>query len=144
MDQRTPVGVFVGDPEATPSTRLVNARGTVLLSKREEDVTRCLAAGLANREIAKELKISPNTVKNYLFRIFNKLGVSSRIEVVLYAASQTRRDRNAPNGFDLSHEPSGRTGNFQSSRMATPAFIKAKISSPEIAISQPKSLRREA
>jgi DNA-binding NarL/FixJ family response regulator len=91
--------------EATPSTRLVNARGTVLLSKREEDVTRCLAAGLANREIAKELKISPNTVKNYLFRIFNKLGVSSRIEVVLYAASQTRRDRNAPNGFNLSPIP---------------------------------------
>ena len=95
VDQRTPVGVFVGHPRVSPSTPSVNARGTAPLSKREEDVTRCLAAGLANREIAKELKISPNTVKNYLFRIFNKLGVSSRIEVVLYAASQTRRDRNA-------------------------------------------------
>jgi two-component system, NarL family, nitrate/nitrite response regulator NarL len=67
--------------------RLVNAHGVELLSKREQDVTRCLAAGLTNREIARELKISHNTVKNYLFRIFNKLGVSSRVEVVIYAAS---------------------------------------------------------
>ena len=78
--------------DAAPSTRLVNAQGAALLSKREEDVTRCLVAGLTNRAIARELKISQNTVKNYLFRIFNKLGVSSRIEVVLYAASQRRGD----------------------------------------------------
>lgn len=96
--------------EAAPSTRLVNAQGTVLLSKREEDVTRCLAAGLTNRDIARELKISQNTVKNYLFRIFNKLGVSSRIEVVLYAASQRRADRSPFNGFDLVPEtPDGPT-----------------------------------
>jgi DNA-binding NarL/FixJ family response regulator len=87
--------------ETAPSARLVNAHGAVLLSKREEDVTRCLAAGLTNRDIARELKISQNTVKNYLFRIFNKLGVSSRIEVVLYAASQKRADRSPFNGFDL-------------------------------------------
>lgn len=86
--------------DAAPATRLVNAQGTVLLSKREQDVTRCLAAGLTNREIARELKISQNTVKNYLFRIFNKLGVSSRIEVVLYAASQRRADHTIANRFD--------------------------------------------
>ena len=57
-----------------------------------------------------ELKISQNTVKNYLFRIFNKLGVSSRIEVVLYAASQRRADRSPFNGFDLVPEtPHGPT-----------------------------------
>ena len=53
-----------------------------------QDILRWLVAGLTNRAIARELKISENTVKNYLFRIFNKLGVSSRVEVVLYAASQ--------------------------------------------------------
>ncbi len=83
--------------DEAPVTRLVNAQGTVLLSKREQDVTRCLAAGLTNREIAQQLKISQNTVKNYLFRIFNKLGVSSRVEVVLYAAGQRRADRKSPN-----------------------------------------------
>jgi two-component system, NarL family, nitrate/nitrite response regulator NarL len=76
---------------------LVNAHGVELLSKREQDVTRCLAAGLTNREIARELKISHNTVKNYLFRIFNKLGVSSRVEVVIYAASHRNENGKSAN-----------------------------------------------
>jgi DNA-binding NarL/FixJ family response regulator len=56
-----------------------------LLSARETDVVRCVAEGLTNREIAQRLKLTEHTVKNYLFRIFDKLGVSSRVEVVLYA-----------------------------------------------------------
>ncbi len=72
-----------------PATRLVDTRGTELLSKREQDVVRWLAEGHTNNEIAGELQISENTVKNYLFRIFDKLGVSSRVEVVLYAANQS-------------------------------------------------------
>jgi two-component system nitrate/nitrite response regulator NarL len=55
------------------------------LSARESDVVRCVAEGLTNREIAARLKLTEHTVKNYLFRIFDKLGVSSRVEVVLYA-----------------------------------------------------------
>ena len=79
-------------------SHLLNAHGVELLSKRERDVTRCLAAGLTNREIAQELKISHNTVKNYLFRIFNKLGVSSRVEVVIYAASHRHENGIKSNG----------------------------------------------
>jgi len=56
-----------------------------LLSARETDVVRCVAEGLTNRQIAERLKLTEHTVKNYLFRIFDKLGVSSRVEVVLYA-----------------------------------------------------------
>jgi len=55
------------------------------LSARETDVVRCVAEGLTNRQIAERLKLTEHTVKNYLFRIFDKLGVSSRVEVVLYA-----------------------------------------------------------
>lgn len=56
-----------------------------LLSARETDVVRCVAEGLSNREIAQRLKLTEHTVKNYLSRIFDKLGVSSRVEVLLYA-----------------------------------------------------------
>lgn len=61
------------------------ANGDALLSARELDVVRCVAEGLSNREIAQRLTLREHTVKNYLFRIFDKLGVSSRVEVVLYA-----------------------------------------------------------
>jgi DNA-binding NarL/FixJ family response regulator len=71
-----------------PATQIVDTRGMNLLSKREQDVVRWLAEGNTNGEIARELKLSENTVKNYLFKIFNKLGVSSRMEVLIYAASQ--------------------------------------------------------
>jgi DNA-binding NarL/FixJ family response regulator len=65
--------------------------GLPLLTKREEEVVRLLAEGLQNREIARELNLSEHTIKNYLFHIFDKLGVSSRVELVLYAASSTNR-----------------------------------------------------
>ncbi|HEU5334904.1 MAG TPA: response regulator transcription factor [Terriglobales bacterium] len=66
---------------------IVNAKGKSLLSKREEQVVACVAEGLTNREIAKQLGLSEHTVKNYLFRIFDKLGISGRVELVLYALS---------------------------------------------------------
>lgn len=71
-----------------PATNVCSAEGEALLSKREQQVVRFVAEGLGNREIAEQLKLSEHTVKNYLFRIFNKLGVSNRVELVLYAASQ--------------------------------------------------------
>jgi DNA-binding NarL/FixJ family response regulator len=67
--------------------RMVDAKGLTLLSKREQEVVHCVAEGMSNREIAKRLTLTEHTVKNYLFRIFDKLGVSSRVEVVLYAFS---------------------------------------------------------
>ena len=65
--------------------RVVNARGINLITKREEQVVRLVAEGLTNREISRKLNLSEHTVKNYLFRVFDKLGVSSRVELTLYA-----------------------------------------------------------
>jgi DNA-binding NarL/FixJ family response regulator len=70
--------------------RAMNAEGINLLSPREEEVMRLVAEGLGNREIAKSLVLSEHTVKNYIFHIFDKLGISSRVELVLYAVSGSR------------------------------------------------------
>jgi len=70
-----------------PSLRVVNTRGLKLLTPREEQVVALVADGLSNREVARELQLSEHTVKKYLFRIFDKLGISSRVELVLYAVN---------------------------------------------------------
>ena len=74
----------------------LSANGDALLSTREMDVVRCVAEGLSNREIAQRLSLREHTVKNYLFRIFDKLGVSSRVEVVLYALGSQGASAKAP------------------------------------------------
>ena len=67
--------------------RVVNSSGKPLLTPREEQVVALVADGLTNREAAHELGISEHTVKKYLLRIFDKLGISTRVELVLYAVS---------------------------------------------------------
>jgi DNA-binding CsgD family transcriptional regulator len=66
----------------TPLVRATNHKGIELLSEREREVIQHLAGGLSNREIASALGLSAHTIKNYLFRIFDKLGVSSRTELL--------------------------------------------------------------
>jgi DNA-binding NarL/FixJ family response regulator len=70
-----------------PSLRVINSSGDILLTPREEQVVALVAEGLSNRDIARELNLSEHTVKKYLFRIFEKLGISSRVELVLYAVN---------------------------------------------------------
>jgi DNA-binding NarL/FixJ family response regulator len=71
--------------------RAVDAHGMNLLSKREMEIVRCVAQGMTNREIAEDLGLSPHTVKNCLFRVFDKLGVSSRVELLFMTLSQNNR-----------------------------------------------------
>jgi DNA-binding NarL/FixJ family response regulator len=72
-----------------PSLRVTDSKGWQLLTPREEQVVALVAEGLSNRETARELKISEHTVKKYLFRIFDKLGVSSRVELVIHAVNHS-------------------------------------------------------
>ncbi|HYU46714.1 MAG TPA: response regulator transcription factor [Terriglobales bacterium] len=76
----------------SPIVRATNHKGLDLLSARERQVTQCLASGMTNRDIADSLGLSPHTVKNYLFRIFDKLGVSSRTELLYLAMSNSNPD----------------------------------------------------
>jgi DNA-binding NarL/FixJ family response regulator len=78
-----------------PPVRLADSKGTPLLSKQEQAVVYWMTEGLSNREIAAQLKLSEHTVKNYVFRIFDKLGVSKRVEVILYALSRREESREA-------------------------------------------------
>jgi DNA-binding NarL/FixJ family response regulator len=65
--------------------RVIDAKGERLLTAREEQVVSLVADGAVNRTIAKELGIKENTVKKSLMRIYDKLGVCNRVELVLYA-----------------------------------------------------------
>jgi len=66
-------------PESSPGA---------VLAKREDEVACLVAEGLTNREVGERLGLSEHTVSNYLFRIYDKLGFSSRVELVLYVLKQ--------------------------------------------------------
>jgi two-component system nitrate/nitrite response regulator NarL len=87
--------------------RWADGDGFPLLSKREQDVVRCVADGLSNREIARRLNLTEHTVKNYLFRVFDKLEVSSRVEVVLYAFRLAQSQSSSNPAMQASEEEAG-------------------------------------
>ncbi|PUA81972.1 DNA-binding response regulator [Nocardioides currus] len=72
-------------PEKEQSTALK-------LTERELEVLRLVARGLNNREVAKELFISENTVKNHVRNILEKLQLHSRMEAVMYAMKEKLLD----------------------------------------------------
>ena len=83
---------LVGAVASAKPLRVMNAKRRNLLSKREDEVVALVADGLSNREVSERLKLSEHTVKSYLFNIFEKVGVSSRVELVLYALSESRSE----------------------------------------------------
>jgi two-component system nitrate/nitrite response regulator NarL len=72
--------------------RPVASPGMTSLATRESQVANLVAEGLANKEIARRLGITTHTVSNYLFRIYNKLGISSRVELVLSVMREAQRN----------------------------------------------------
>lgn len=88
----TGLGIWVGMRIARPTQaaefetnhKAIEALG---ISAREFEVLEILAEGLANKEIASRLCVSPNTVKTHLSRLFQKLEVSRRTEAIHKARS---------------------------------------------------------
>ena len=74
--------------EAFSSTMpLQSSKGLQALTPRERDVAEQVGEGLGNSEVAQRLGLSIHTVKNYLFSVYDKTGVSNRAELILYLVS---------------------------------------------------------
>jgi DNA-binding NarL/FixJ family response regulator len=59
--------------------------GSVSLSEREREVVFLVAQGFRNKEMAAKLFVSEQTVKNHMHAIYEKLGLSDRLELAMYA-----------------------------------------------------------
>ena len=123
---------------SAPTVRAVNAHGLSLLSKRELQVVRCLAEGLSNREIAQRLDLSQHTVKNHLFRVFDKLGVSSRIELLFMTLNQSAPGQSATEG---SGNGSGRA-EFRDEFALLQKAAEAGLPAAQLALAQLYLVRR--
>jgi DNA-binding NarL/FixJ family response regulator len=80
---------------ATAASAPVEAPARPRLTSREIEILHLVAAGLSNKQIARTLFVQVPTVKNHIHRIFEKLGVHSRIDAVAWAAHY-QRPRRAP------------------------------------------------
>jgi DNA-binding NarL/FixJ family response regulator len=78
-----PKAIMKADASPKPPVRPADT-----LTRREKAVIGCLMQGFPNREIARYLSIAEQTVKNHLRSVFDKVGVSDRLELVLYAIHQ--------------------------------------------------------
>ena len=72
----------------SPAIKPDKEQTSVFLSEREIEVLKRAAKGMCNKDIAKELFLSVRTIEAHLCSIFNKMGVGSRTEAVVYALKQ--------------------------------------------------------
>jgi two-component system, NarL family, nitrate/nitrite response regulator NarL len=93
------------DPVPIETRGLPNSRP---LSKREEEIAHMVAEGFSNRQISERLVLSEHTIKNYLFRVFEKLGVSTRVELTLYALKRGKIPRTRPQAANTMPKPEPR------------------------------------
>jgi DNA-binding NarL/FixJ family response regulator len=90
------IGYLIEALSSVPEGRIINAKGEALLTPREEQVVTLVVDGIGNREVAQRLGIKENTVKKALLRTYDKLGVSNRVELVLYALTHRGVDKASP------------------------------------------------
>jgi len=82
---RTLIGRYAERVRPTDTSRRARDEVVRSLTPREREVLEQLAAGLSNAEIARELVITPETVKTYVSRILAKLGLRDRVQAVVLA-----------------------------------------------------------
>jgi DNA-binding NarL/FixJ family response regulator len=107
MDPHTTAAVmnqFSNGVHSNHSTGRADGLGRNPLSVREREIVALIAQGRKNKELAEKLFISEQTVKNHLHNIFDKLGVSDRLELALYAIE---KGLNLNNGKVPARKPQG-------------------------------------
>jgi two-component system nitrate/nitrite response regulator NarL len=75
-----------------PTTAFQNAKRKFGITRREFDVISEVVAGYSTAEISARLSLSSNTLKHHMSHIFDKLGVSNRLELVLFSVHHIVRD----------------------------------------------------
>jgi two-component system nitrate/nitrite response regulator NarL len=71
-----------------PLRAVKSGGGMRLLTPREGEVVHLLAEGMSTREISHKVGVTEHTIRNYLSNIYDKVGVSSRVELALYAITR--------------------------------------------------------
>ena len=70
--------------------RVIHRKAPYALAQRETEIANLVADGMTNQEVAQKLGVAEHTISNYLSRIYDKLGVSTRVELALYVFKHSR------------------------------------------------------
>jgi DNA-binding NarL/FixJ family response regulator len=119
-----------------PGLRMSRGTGENTLSKRELEIARLVATGLSNLEVSDKLGLSRHTVKNYLFRIFEKLGISTRIELVLFILSQAPQSETTDDLTPALAEESAANRLSDSAHRSNRRALSASAMTPSLAINR--------
>jgi DNA-binding CsgD family transcriptional regulator len=125
---------------AAPSSPRKSVIDQVSLSGRQQEIVSLLAEGKSNKEIADFLKIGYGTVKQHLFVLFRKLGVTNRTRAVI-TANQLMKER--PNDFGVHAKSIGQKGKLSLARLTGHSWRLVSavvISIPDTALATPGEL----
>src|SRR6195952_5436763 len=87
---------WVIDAYRAQATTLTNPKSQPKLSPKELSIIGCITRGMRNKEIAYQIGTTEQVVKNYLRKIYDKLGVSDRLELALYCMHHETLKKNNP------------------------------------------------
>ncbi len=91
---------WVIDAYRSQASTLTNPRSQPKLSKKELAIISCITRGMRNKEIAYQIGTTEQVIKNYLRKVYDKLGVSDRLELALYCLHHQLLKKYEQNGED--------------------------------------------